>query len=54
MKRTVFISHSSKDNAIGDEICRFLEANDISCWIAPRNVMPGKNYRAAIVEAIDE
>jgi TIR domain len=54
MKRTVFISHSSKDKAIGDEICRFLEANGISCWIAPRNVMPGKNYGAAIVEAIDE
>jgi TIR domain len=54
MKRTVFISHSSKDKAIGDEICRFLETNGISCWIAPRNVMPGKNYGAAIVEAIDE
>jgi TIR domain len=54
MKRTVFISHSSKDKAIGDEICRFLETNGISCWIAPRNVTPGKNYGAAIVEAIDE
>jgi hypothetical protein len=54
MKRTVFISHSSKDKAIGDEICRFLETNGISCWIAPRNVIPGKNYGAAIVEAIDE
>lgn len=54
MKRTVFISHSSKDKAIGDEICRFLEANGISCWIAPRDVTPGKNYGAAIVDAIDE
>ena len=54
MKRTVFISHSSKDKAIGDEVCRFLEANGISCWIAPRDVTPGKNYGAAIVEAIDE
>src|SRR5450755_4129505 len=54
MKRTVFISHSSKDKAIGDEICRFLETNGISCWIAPRNVTPGKNYGAAIVDAIDE
>ena len=54
MKHRVFISHSSKDKAIGDEVCRFLEANGISCWIAPRNVTPGKNYGAAIVEAIDE
>jgi TIR domain len=54
MKRTVFISHSSKDKAIGDEVCRFLEAKGVSCWIAPRDVTPGKNYGAAIVEAINE
>lgn len=35
-------------------ICRFLEVHGISCWIAPRDVMPGKNYGAAIVEGIDE
>ena len=54
MKHKVFISHSSKDKAIGEEVCRFLEANGISCWIAPRDVTPGKNYGAAIVDAIDE
>ena len=54
MKHRVFISHSSKDKTIGDEICRFLEGNGIPCWIAPRDVMPGKNYGAAIVDAIDE
>ena len=54
MKHTVFISHSSKDKAIGEEICRFLEGNGIPCWLAPRDVMPGKNYGAAIVDAIDE
>ena len=54
MKHTVFISHSSKDKAVGEEICRFLEGNGISCWIAPRDVTPGKNYGAAIVDAIDE
>jgi hypothetical protein len=52
MKRTVFISHSSKDKAIGNEICRFLEANGISCWIASRDVTPGKNYGAAIIDSI--
>jgi hypothetical protein len=54
MKHKVFISHSSKDKTIGDEVCRFLEANGIPCWIAPRDVTPGKNYGAAIVDAIDE
>jgi hypothetical protein len=54
MSRTVFISHSSHDKAIGDQICRFLENKGVMCWIAPRDVMPGKNYGAAIVDAIDE
>lgn len=54
MKRTVFISHSSEDKAIGEEVCRFLEENGVLCWIAPRDVTPGKNYGAAIVDAIDE
>lgn len=54
MKRTVFISHSSKDKAVSEEVCSYLEANGISCWIAPRDVTPGKNYGAAIVDAIDE
>jgi TIR domain len=54
LKRTAFISHSSKDKAIAETVCRFLEAKGISCWIAPRDVTPGKNYGAAIVEAIDE
>jgi hypothetical protein len=54
MKHIVFISHSSEDKAIAEEACRFLEENGISCWIAPRDVTPGKNYGAAIVDAIDE
>src|SRR6266487_58946 len=54
MKRTVYISHSSKDKAIGEEACHFLEANGVSCWIAPRDVTPGRKYGAAIVDAIDE
>jgi hypothetical protein len=54
MKRVVFISHSSADRAIAEEVCLFLETNGIVCWIAPRDVTPGKNYGAAILDAIDE
>jgi hypothetical protein len=54
VKRTAFISHSSKDKAIGEAVCSFLERNGIPCWIAPRDVTPGKNYGVAIVDAIDE
>src|SRR3954454_3958966 len=54
MKRTVFISHSSADRAIAERLCTYLEQNGVLCWMAPRDVMPGKNYGAAIVDAIDE
>lgn len=54
MKRIVFISHSSADRAIAERACAYLEQNGVACWMAPRDVMPGKNYGAAIVDAIDE
>jgi TIR domain len=54
VKRTVFISHSSKDKATAETICGFLESKSIPCWIAPRDVIPGKNSGVAIVDAIDE
>jgi hypothetical protein len=54
LKYTVFISHSSSDKAVADNVCDFLEGRGVKCWIAPRDVMPGKNYGAAIVDAIDE
>jgi serine/threonine-protein kinase len=49
----VFISYASPDAAIAAEICGALERNGQSCWIAPRDVMPGMFYADAIVGAID-
>jgi hypothetical protein len=49
----VFISYSSKDKPAADAACAFLEAAGIRCWIAPRDVMPGGEYGAAIVDAIE-
>jgi TIR domain len=54
VKRIVFISHASADKAIADRVCDYLEKHGVACWIAPRDVTPGKNYGAAIVDAIDE
>jgi hypothetical protein len=54
LKRVAFISHSSKDKPTAESVCRFLESKGISCWIAPRDVTPGKNYGVAIVDGIDE
>ena len=49
----VFISYSSKDKPAADAACAVLEAAGIRCWIAPRDVMPGGEYGAAIVDAIE-
>ncbi len=52
MTRDVFISYASADEKTADEVCAALEASGISCWIAPRNVKPGVDYAASIVDAI--
>jgi hypothetical protein len=48
----VFISHSSKDKPIADAVCARLESRGIRCWIAPRDVEPGRPYGEAIIDAI--
>jgi hypothetical protein len=48
----VFISHSSSDKAIADAVCARLEARGIRCWIAPRDVQPGRPYGEAIIDGI--
>jgi hypothetical protein len=37
MTPDVFISHSPLDVSVADEMCAFLEAQDIKCWIAHRD-----------------
>jgi hypothetical protein len=49
----VFICYSSQDRSQAEEICRLLEAQSIPCWIAPRNVMPGRNYGEEIINALE-
>ena len=49
----VFISYASPDAAVADTVCAALERAGVSCWIAPRNVVPGEFYADAIVHAID-
>lgn len=52
MAHDVFISHSSKDKPIADAVCAMLESQGIRCWVAPRDILPGMEWGAAIVEAI--
>ena len=48
----VFISYAHKDKLAADAACNFLERNQIRCWMAPRDITPGKDYAEAILDAI--
>jgi formylglycine-generating enzyme required for sulfatase activity len=52
MSHPVFISYSSADTAVANRVCAALESAGISCWIAPRDIEPGTDYPAAIVDAV--
>ncbi|MCM1102735.1 MAG: toll/interleukin-1 receptor domain-containing protein [Clostridium sp.] len=50
----IFLSHSSKDADIANQICEQLEKNGTKCFIAPRDIRPGKEYAEEIINGIDE
>lgn len=49
--RRVFISYSTKDKNVADNLCAKLERSGIKAWYAPRDIHSG-NYAEAIVNAI--
>ena len=49
---TAFISYSSKDRNIADNLCNKLESRGIKVWYAPRNVHG--SYATAIMKGISE
>lgn len=50
----VFISYSSKDRNVANMAVALLEERGNCCWIAPRDILPGKEWGEAIVEGIRE
>jgi len=52
MAHEVFISHSSLDKPVADTVCAALENIAIRCWIAPRDVQPGRSFAGEITRAI--
>ena len=52
MDHDVFVSYSSKDKPVADAVCAMLEGRGTRCWIAPRDILPGRDWGEAIVEAI--
>src|SRR5512144_348897 len=49
----LFVSHVSEDRPAAMDIVGELERRGVPCWIAPRDVPPGKPFDDEIVEALD-
>jgi hypothetical protein len=54
MKKRVFVSYSSPDQAKAEQIRQALEFVGITCWIAPRDLAAGTQWGAGIVDAIND
>ena len=52
MRGHVFISYSTKDVAVANQVVSFLESRGYPCWIAPRNISSGGDYTDMINDAI--
>lgn len=52
MRRHVFISYSSEDRTAADAVYGALEDSGLTCWIAPRDIVPGSEYATQLVSAI--
>jgi uncharacterized protein (DUF952 family) len=48
----IFISYSSKDEAVAETVYAGLDSRGLPCWMA-RQIVPGSDWGAAIVEAIE-
>jgi hypothetical protein len=48
----VFISYSSKDKPAADTVCALLERDGVRCWIAPRDILPGREWAESILHGI--
>lgn len=53
MAHDVFISYCSADKPTGDAVCAALEGRGIRCWMAPRDILPGRDWGEAIVDGIE-
>ena len=52
MAHDVFISYSHRDKPVADVLCATIENEGGRCWIAPRDILPGLDWPAAISNAI--
>lgn len=50
----IFISHANEDADVAKDICAALEASGVTCWIAPRDIVAGADYRSEILRGVGE
>jgi len=53
MTQDVFLSHSVKDKTVAEAIVGQLESESVTCWMAPRDVVPGADWGESIINAIE-
>ena len=53
-KYDIFISHSTKDIEIIEDLCHYLEKRNLHCFVAYRDVPKGKDWGEYIVDAIED
>ena len=53
MAHDVFVSYATDDKVTADAVVAKLEQQQIRCWVAPRDIPPGKDYAQALVQAIN-
>ena len=52
VSRQVFISHASQDREAAQATCAALEDHGITCWMAPRDIVPGQSFGESVINAI--
>jgi hypothetical protein len=52
MARDVFISYRTEDKVWADRLCEALEHENLTCWIAPRDIPAGREWAEAIVHGL--
>lgn len=50
---SIFISYSSQDKELVNNICASFDANGIAYWVAHKDIKSGENFANAIMDAID-
>jgi hypothetical protein len=53
MEFAVFISYANLDLEAAEALCASLEARQIRCWMAPRDILPGEDWGSSIVRGIE-